>query len=189
MEKGEPVATAAAREVREETGLDGEVEGQLDKIDYWFIWKEDDGRSVRHHKLVHFFLMRHTGGDTSLHDHEVDEARWFPISEAIKKVAFANERKVVEKARPRIDRQTPTGRIECEPLRNPGPPRVEDDESRRRHSSTGTRCCWSVSSYLAGSSLSLPGARALVDREPAGSRGHGEVKATPSRALGSGQKR
>ena len=99
VEKGEPVATAAAREVREETGLDGEVEGQLDKIDYWFIWKEDDGRSVRHHKLVHFFLMRHTGGDTSLHDHEVDEARWFPISEAIKKVAFANERKVVEKAR------------------------------------------------------------------------------------------
>lgn len=99
VERGEPVATAAAREVREETGLEGEVEGQLDKIDYWFVWKEDDGRSVRHHKLVHFFLMRHTGGDTSLHDHEVDEARWFPISEAIKKVAFANERKVVEKAR------------------------------------------------------------------------------------------
>lgn len=99
VEKGEPVATAAAREVREETGLEGEVEGQLDQIDYWFVWKEDDGRSVRHHKLVHFFLMRHTGGDTSLHDHEVDEARWFPISEAIKKVAFANERKVVEKAR------------------------------------------------------------------------------------------
>ena len=99
VEKGEPVATAAAREVREETGLEGKVEGQLEKIDYWFVWKEDDGRSVRHHKLVHFFLMRHTGGDTSLHDHEVDEARWFPISEAIKKVAFANERKVVEKAR------------------------------------------------------------------------------------------
>ena len=99
VEKGEPLATAAAREVREETGLLGEVEGQLDKIDYWFVWKEDDGRSVRHHKLVHFFLMRHTGGDTSLHDHEVDEARWFPIAEAITKVAFANERKVVEKAR------------------------------------------------------------------------------------------
>ncbi len=99
VEKGEQVAAAAAREVREETGLEGEVEGELDKIDYWFVWKEEDGRSVRHHKLVHFFLMCHTGGDTSQHDEEVDEARWFPISEAIKKVAFANERKVVEKAR------------------------------------------------------------------------------------------
>jgi 8-oxo-dGTP pyrophosphatase MutT (NUDIX family) len=99
VEKGEPLADAAAREVKEETGLEGEVGEQLEKIDYWFVWKEDDGRSVRHHKLVYFFLIRHTGGDTSLHDHEVDEARWFPISEAIKKVAFANERKVVEKAR------------------------------------------------------------------------------------------
>lgn len=99
VEKGEPVVAAAAREVREETGLEGEVEGELEKIEYWFVWKEADGRSVRHHKLVHFFLMRHTGGDTSLHDEEVDEARWFPISKAVKKVAFANERKIVEKAR------------------------------------------------------------------------------------------
>ena len=98
VEKGEPLARAARREVREETGLEGEVGEQLDKIDYWFVWKEPEGHSVRHHKLVYFFLMRHTGGDTSLHDHEVDEARWFPISEAIGKLAFANERRVVEKA-------------------------------------------------------------------------------------------
>jgi len=99
VEKGEPLADAAAREVREETGLQGDVEERLDKIDYWFAWKEAEGRAVRHHKLVYFFLIRHRGGDTSLHDHEVDEARWFPISEAIEKLAFANERRVLEKAR------------------------------------------------------------------------------------------
>ncbi|MGH9461328.1 MAG: NUDIX hydrolase [Vicinamibacteria bacterium] len=98
VEKGEPLAAAAAREVREETGLEGEVEQQLDKIDYWFAWKEADGDAVRHHKVVYFFLIRHGGGDTSLHDHEVDEARWFPIADAIEKLAFANERKVMEKA-------------------------------------------------------------------------------------------
>jgi len=98
VEKGEPLADTAAREVREETGLEGDVEEQLDKIDYWFVWREGDGRAVRHHKLVYFFLIRHTGGDTSLHDHEVDEAKWFPIAEAIDKLAFANERRVVEKA-------------------------------------------------------------------------------------------
>lgn len=105
VEKGEPLAVTAAREVREETGLEGEVEEQLDKIDYWFVWKEAEGRAVRHHKLVHFFLIRHTGGDTSLHDNEVDDARWFPISEAIGKLAFANERRVLEKARRVLDEQ------------------------------------------------------------------------------------
>jgi len=99
VEKGEPLADAAVREVREETGLEGRVEERLDKIDYWFAWKEPDGHTVRHHKVVYFFLLSHSGGDTSRHDHEVDEARWFPIADAIEQLAFANERKVVEKAR------------------------------------------------------------------------------------------
>ncbi len=109
VEKDEPLASAAAREVREETGLEGEVEEQVDKIDYWFVWKEPEGRSVRHHKLVYFFLFRHTGGDTSLHDPEVDEARWCPISEAIRKLAFANERRVMEKARCVLDKRGKPG--------------------------------------------------------------------------------
>ena len=109
VEKGEPLADAAAREVREETGLEGDVEERLDKIDYWFAWKGADGRAVRHHKLVYFFLIRYRGGDTSLHDHEVDEARWFPISEAIEKVAFANERRVLQKARRVLDERAGAG--------------------------------------------------------------------------------
>lgn len=102
VEKGEPLDVAAQREAREETGLEGEVVERLDKIDYWFAWKEE-GKPVRHHKIVYFYLIRCTGGDTSGHDHEVDEARWFPIEEAIERMSFRNEREIVEKARDRLE--------------------------------------------------------------------------------------
>jgi hypothetical protein len=65
----------------------------LHDIQYWFVL-----HGVRHFKTVHFYLMEAVGGDTSLHDHEYDVAEWFPIAEAERKLAFANERLVVAKA-------------------------------------------------------------------------------------------
>ena len=53
---------------------------------------------MRHFKTVHFYLMEAIGGDTSLHDHEYDVAAWFPIGEAAGRLAFANERAVLERA-------------------------------------------------------------------------------------------
>ena len=38
QEEGETVAETALREVREETGLEAELIGPLDTIDYWFVW-------------------------------------------------------------------------------------------------------------------------------------------------------
>ena len=63
----------ALREVAEETGLVGVVEQELGSIDYSFYSREQGGRI---HKTVHYFLVRATGGDTSLHDHEVSDAKW-----------------------------------------------------------------------------------------------------------------
>jgi hypothetical protein len=54
---------------------------------------------VRFHKFVHFFLLRCVGGRITDHDHEVNEARWFDIDEAPAALAFANERRIVERAR------------------------------------------------------------------------------------------
>ena len=53
---------------------------------------------MRYHKFVHFFLYAATGGDVADHDHEVLEARWFPIADAERALAFPNERKVVAMA-------------------------------------------------------------------------------------------
>lgn len=96
VELNESLEDAAMREVFEETGLKGEMIQKIGQIDYWFYWQPDE---VRYHKFVHFYLLKYLEGDTENHDHEVDEARWFPIDEAVKKLTFETERGIVEKAR------------------------------------------------------------------------------------------
>jgi 8-oxo-dGTP pyrophosphatase MutT (NUDIX family) len=93
QEPGETVADTAVREVREETGLDVELIGPLDTIDYWFVWSPDQ---TRYHKFVHYFLMRAVGGDFARHDSEMEEADWFTPEQARRRMAFANERKLLD---------------------------------------------------------------------------------------------
>ncbi len=97
VEKGEEPSTSAVRETQEEAGVDGDVESALDKIDYWYVG-EHEGKQVRFHKIVHFFLLKFRSGDVSKHDSEVNEARWVPIREAMEMLAFKGERNVMEKA-------------------------------------------------------------------------------------------
>ena len=59
VEPGETPAQAALREIAEETGMSGVVEGELGSIDYWFYARDRGGRI---HKTVHYFLVRATGG-------------------------------------------------------------------------------------------------------------------------------
>ncbi len=99
VDGGEQPEDAAQREVREEAGLETERLGHLETIEYWYYGKARGGKRLRFHKFVHFYLFRATGGDVSQHDHEVNEARWVEIEEAVGMLSFANEKKVVEKAR------------------------------------------------------------------------------------------
>jgi 8-oxo-dGTP pyrophosphatase MutT (NUDIX family) len=93
IEEGETVEDAAVREVREETGLEAEIEADLGDTKYFYVW--DD---VRIRKTVHFFLMRHAGGDTDDRDDEMEEVRWFPLERALKRAAYRGERDVLQRA-------------------------------------------------------------------------------------------
>jgi 8-oxo-dGTP pyrophosphatase MutT (NUDIX family) len=93
VEKGEAPEQAALREVREETGLEAEILEPLGDISYWYIWEDE-----RIRKKVTFFLMEATGGDMSQHDHEMEEIRWFPLSEAVRKASYPSERTVLRRA-------------------------------------------------------------------------------------------
>ena len=98
VEQGERDEEAALREVREETGLEGKLIRKLGDIRYSYRDKTKEGEPLRINKRVHFFLLRYVKGDVRDHDHEADDARWFPIDQAIKQLKFATERKMVHRA-------------------------------------------------------------------------------------------
>lgn len=93
IEPGEQPEQAALREVREETGLRGELAGNIGTLSYLFF-----ASGVRVRKHVDFYLMRFLEGSTADHDGEVLEARWFPIEEAQRRLAYENERRILSDA-------------------------------------------------------------------------------------------
>jgi len=97
VDKGESTEAAALREVREEAGIDTEMVERIDKVEYWYFWNES-GERVRYHKFVYFYLLSYKSGDVSDHDDEVNEARWFEISDAINQLSFRSEKKIVTRA-------------------------------------------------------------------------------------------
>jgi 8-oxo-dGTP pyrophosphatase MutT (NUDIX family) len=97
IDSGEKPEEAAQREVREEAGLETSLEELIDKIEYWYFATEK-GTRIRYHKFVYFYLLKYVKGDVRNHDHEVNEARWYEIQEAIDVLAFDSEKKVVRKA-------------------------------------------------------------------------------------------
>jgi 8-oxo-dGTP pyrophosphatase MutT (NUDIX family) len=96
IDPGESAAEAAAREVREETGVVGTLIEKIDDIRYWYV---RDGMRVL--KVVSFFLFRYRSGSVRDHDHEVDSAEWVPLGEARKLLSYRGEKEVAAAAESR----------------------------------------------------------------------------------------
>jgi 8-oxo-dGTP pyrophosphatase MutT (NUDIX family) len=96
VEAGETEEDTAVREVMEETGIRGEVVGKLGTIDFWFV---AEGRRI--HKTVHHFLLLATDPEGGLElsdaDLEVSEVAWVPLTEVSARLAYADERRLLER--------------------------------------------------------------------------------------------
>lgn len=93
LDGDETAAEAAAREVREETGVRGELVGELGDVRYWY---RRGGRRVP--KTVEFFLFRYLDGDPADHDDEVEDARWMPVVQARRQLTYEGEREMLARA-------------------------------------------------------------------------------------------
>src|SRR3954462_6186403 len=117
IEAGETPEDTAVREVAEETGIIGEVVAPLGIIDFWFV---ADGRRV--HKTVHHFLLRAVGGALSDADVEVTEVAWVPLTELGGRLAYADERALVERAPGLLADSAWDGGAPAAPTAAPAPP-------------------------------------------------------------------
>ena len=92
-EDDEAAVEAAAREVREEAGVEGEPVEKLGDIRYWYF---RSGERVL--KIVSFFLFRYRSGSVRDHDHEVESAAWIPLEDAVEILTYKGEREMAAAA-------------------------------------------------------------------------------------------
>lgn len=95
IDEGESPEEASLREVREETGMEGEIVAPLGYTKYYYYAGEED---TRYFKLVHFFLLRYSGGSELDHDWEVEGVEWVPAAEAPRLLSYKGEREIMERA-------------------------------------------------------------------------------------------
>jgi 8-oxo-dGTP pyrophosphatase MutT (NUDIX family) len=97
VDPGETPIQAAAREVREEAGVEADARGELGAVRYWYM---RGGKRIA--KQVDFYLFEYRSGDVEDHDHEVEQARWMPLAEAARRLTYDGEREMAARALSRI---------------------------------------------------------------------------------------
>jgi 8-oxo-dGTP pyrophosphatase MutT (NUDIX family) len=97
IDEGENPEQTAVREVAEETGIEARPVTKLGDIRYVYTWAGE-----RVFKVVSFYLLRYSRGRlgeiASEQRVEVADARWFPLEEGPRLLAYKGEREMAEKA-------------------------------------------------------------------------------------------
>ena len=98
IDPGERPDETALREVREETGVEGRLVEKLGDVKYTYT----RSGGVRVFKIVSFYLLRAGRGRIGEIEErmklEVGEARWLPLDEAPRLLAYGGEREMAAKA-------------------------------------------------------------------------------------------
>src|ERR1700730_18186481 len=100
VDPGEPPLETALREVREETGITAVPITKLADIKYVYVRAWGDGERV--FKIVSFYLLRYESGqiDNIAQEMriEVGRAKWVPLEDAPRLLAYGGEKQMARKA-------------------------------------------------------------------------------------------
>lgn len=123
IEPGESSLEAALREVAEEMGVKAKIVTSkpihIEKYHYTAdlgivspaasapirrvkVYQESGGHQITIQKTVDFYLMEWVSGHPAAHDWEMSHADWFPLNEALQKLAFPGERLALQQSHDRI---------------------------------------------------------------------------------------
>jgi 8-oxo-dGTP pyrophosphatase MutT (NUDIX family) len=97
VDRGESPAETALREGFEETGVRARLDSKLGDVRYVYTWQGE-----RVFKVVSFYLAHATGGRIGDlppgMEREVAEARWLPLADAPRLLAYKGEREMAARA-------------------------------------------------------------------------------------------
>jgi 8-oxo-dGTP pyrophosphatase MutT (NUDIX family) len=105
IDPGEKADATALREIAEETGARGRLDGKLGDVKYVYTWAGE-----RIFKVVSFYLVRYSAGRLGdvppEHRHEVADVQWLPLEDAPRLLAYGGERDMARKALERLAGET-----------------------------------------------------------------------------------
>lgn len=92
--KKESKEEAAIREVIEETGITAKIIQPLSPVVYWYVREREKIK-----KTVYYFLMEYVSGDTTKHDHEMENVEWLSLAEVEKRLTYSSDKKVLQEVK------------------------------------------------------------------------------------------
>ncbi|OGY25068.1 MAG: hypothetical protein A2Z11_00400 [Candidatus Woykebacteria bacterium RBG_16_43_9] len=102
IDAGETKEETAVREVKEEAGVEAEIQDYLGETTIFYTLpagRQANPQKEKVRKTSHFFLMEYVSGDPDKdHGWEVENTAWLETNAAIKKLDYPGEKKMIEKA-------------------------------------------------------------------------------------------
>lgn len=95
--KDEKKEDTALREVKEETGVNGQILDEIEPVMYWYAMQ-----GIKRKKTVYYFIMKYIDGDITKHDHEMSDVKWVEAEKVEKELTYPSDKDAWRQAFPKI---------------------------------------------------------------------------------------